>query len=76
MNPKNRVLPTDKTNPDVGWALPTFIALDDFNVFLALASKALHPLLCMRFSPWAVPTLQNPILFVQLVIPGRETVGD
>jgi hypothetical protein len=35
MNPKSHVLATDKTNPDVGWALPTFIALDDFNVFFS-----------------------------------------
>jgi PKD domain len=55
-----------KYRQDVGWALPTFIAFDNFKIsFLALVFvfKALCFLLRIELNTWAVPTLQDLIIF-------------
>jgi hypothetical protein len=45
--------------------MPTSIDLDDFNVslFLIIVFKALYFLLRMGLNTWAVPTLQDHLLF-------------
>ncbi len=52
-----------KYRQDVGWALLTFIALDNFKIFsvlvLVFIFKALCFLLRIELNTWAVPTLQD-----------------